>query len=139
MGLFSKKNKFDSQSLQQKNEDLINVGKETAQNFLKDNNEAPGFSPNAQLSGTETHDTSVFEDFDESHRTHFKPNSYDETKDIADTLIRFKEVTVSFQSVADRSEKRRIIDFLTGVMYGLDGNVKKIDEGIFYFYIKKNN
>jgi cell division inhibitor SepF len=79
-----------------------------------------------------------YAEFNEEHRTHFRPANYSETGEIADTLIRFKEVTVSFKSVTDKHEKRRIIDFLTGVMYGLDGSYKKVDDGIYYFWINNN-
>ncbi|AUM62849.1 cell division protein SepF [Spiroplasma monobiae] len=73
-------------------------------------------------------------EFDENHVTHFFPHGYDETKQIADTLLRFKNVTVNLTDI-ERKEKKRLIDFLTGVMYALEGDYKKIDKGIYYFWI----
>lgn len=114
MGIFSKK-KIETQS--PKTTDFQSVSETPNYNQPVQNNEPLG----------------KYAEFDENHRTHFRPNSYNETGDIADTLIRFKEVTVSFKDMTDRNEKKRVIDFLTGVMYALEGNYEKIDNGIYYF------
>jgi cell division inhibitor SepF len=116
MGLFSKK-KIESQTPKTTDFKAVNEEKD----FQVTNQHQNGYA-----------------EFNEEHRTHFRPANYSETGEIADTLIRFKEVTVSFKSVTDKHEKRRIIDFLTGVMYGLDGSYKKVDDGIYYFWINNN-
>ncbi|AGR42335.1 cell division protein SepF [Spiroplasma diminutum] len=73
-------------------------------------------------------------EFNEEHITHFFPQSYNDTKEIADCLIRFKNVTVKLTDI-EKADKKRLIDFLTGVMYALDGDYKKIDAGVYYFWI----
>ncbi|WP_338984629.1 cell division protein SepF [Spiroplasma endosymbiont of Diplazon laetatorius] len=78
--------------------------------------------------------SAVITEFNEEHVTHFLPHSYDDTKQIADCLLRFKNVTVKLTEI-EREEKKRLIDFLTGVMYALEGDYKKIDTGVYYFWI----
>ncbi|QBQ07955.1 cell division inhibitor SepF [Spiroplasma gladiatoris] len=73
-------------------------------------------------------------EFDEAHVNHFKPESYKDTKAIVDCLIRFKRVTVNL-TIIQKEEKKRLIDFLTGVMYALDGDYKKVDDGVYQFWI----
>ncbi|QEH62102.1 cell division inhibitor SepF [Spiroplasma chinense] len=73
-------------------------------------------------------------EFNEEHVTHFKPLSYDEIKPIVDCLLKFKNVTVNLNEIS-KEDKLRLIDFLTGAMYALEGNYKKIDKGIYYFWI----
>lgn len=94
----------------------------------------PSEGISSQGNNNVNHAASMSTSFDVSHATHFEPKSYAETKHIADTLMRFKNVTVSFLDIV-KEEKKRVIDFLTGVMYGLDGDYKKVDTGIFYFWI----
>jgi cell division inhibitor SepF len=116
MGIFSKK-KIETQSPKTTDFQSINAAPESEVAF-----QTQGFGK--------------YEEFDEAHRTHFRPESYNDTGEIADTLIRFKEVTVSFKDLTDKHERRRVIDFLTGVMYALEGNYEKVDDGVFYFSIK---
>ncbi|QHX36862.1 cell division protein SepF [Spiroplasma sp. BIUS-1] len=90
--------------------------------------------PEVSVKQEETKPVEVITEFDENHVTHFFPRSYDETKQIVDTLIRFKNVTVKLTDI-EKEDKKRLIDFLTGVMYALDGDYKKIDNGVYYFWI----
>ncbi|AXK51293.1 cell division protein SepF [Spiroplasma alleghenense] len=73
--------------------------------------------------------------FDISHTTHFEPNSYSEIQEVADALIRFRKATVSFAKLTAQ-DKVRVIDFLTGVMYGLDGDYRKLDNKVYQFILQ---
>ncbi|WP_338971349.1 cell division protein SepF [Spiroplasma endosymbiont of Panorpa germanica] len=73
--------------------------------------------------------------FDISHTTHFEPNSYSDIQEIADALIRFRKATVNFAKLTSE-DKVRVIDFLTGVMYGLDGDYRKLDNKIYQFILQ---
>ncbi|AGR41471.1 cell division protein SepF [Spiroplasma taiwanense] len=75
-------------------------------------------------------------EFDKLNKTHFEPLNYGETKQIADCLLKFNHVTISLKLI-NIDERKRLIDFLTGVMYGFNGNYKKIDKSIYYFWISK--
>lgn len=60
------------------------------------------------------------------------PRSYEEVEQIADHLKDRQPVIVSLDGV-DKAVSRRIIDFVSGTTYALDGTVHRIGEGIFLF------
>ena len=53
-----------------------------------------------------------------------KPDKREELFSIADDLLRKKRVVLNLELV--KSDTRRFVDFLSGVAYALDGQVKKI-------------
>lgn len=59
-----------------------------------------------------------------------QPESFDEAKDIADHLKNKKPVIINLEDV-EKEIARRIIDFLSGSVYALDGNIQKVSNGIF--------
>lgn len=59
-----------------------------------------------------------------------KPETFDEAKKIADNLNQKRTVVLNLES-ANRDIALRIIDFLTGVAYANDGNLKKVAKAIF--------
>lgn len=58
------------------------------------------------------------------------PETFDEAKDIAEHLKSKKPVVINLEGV-EREIARRIIDFLSGSVFALDGNIQKISSGIF--------
>jgi len=59
-----------------------------------------------------------------------QPKSFDEAQDIADHLKERKPVIMNLEAV-DTAVSRKIVDFLSGATYALDGNIQKITNGIF--------
>jgi cell division inhibitor SepF len=60
-----------------------------------------------------------------------EPRSYEETQDIADHLRARRPVIVNLQRVrADQG--LRIVDFLSGTVYALNGTISKIGPNIFF-------
>lgn len=59
-----------------------------------------------------------------------EPRTYSESQNIAKCLFRNEIVIINFRLVEER-QARRIIDFLTGVVYALDGDVQRIGDEIF--------
>ena len=59
-----------------------------------------------------------------------QPESFDEARDIADHLKTKKPVVINLEGV-ERDVARRIIDFLSGAVFSLDGNIQKVSNGIF--------
>ncbi|MCG8499324.1 MAG: cell division protein SepF [Firmicutes bacterium] len=59
-----------------------------------------------------------------------QPESFDEAKDIADHLKSKKPVVINLEDV-EKEIARRIVDFLSGSVYALDGNIQKVSNGIF--------
>ncbi|MDD4688963.1 MAG: cell division protein SepF [Eubacteriales bacterium] len=58
------------------------------------------------------------------------PETFEDARDIADHLKAKKPCVVNLESV-DKEISRRIIDFLSGAVYALDGSIQKISAGIF--------
>lgn len=59
-----------------------------------------------------------------------QPETFEEAKDIADTLKSKNPVVINLEDV-EKDVARRIIDFLSGAVYALDGNIQKVSNGIF--------
>lgn len=59
-----------------------------------------------------------------------QPDAFEDSKEIADHLKTKKPIVVNLENI-DREVAKRIIDFLSGAVYSLDGNIQKISNGIF--------
>lgn len=59
-----------------------------------------------------------------------QPNSFEQSQEICEHLKEKKSVIVNLEFV-DKDVARRIIDFVSGAVYGLDGNISKVSNSIF--------
>jgi cell division inhibitor SepF len=62
----------------------------------------------------------------------YHPRRYDEVTEMGDALRSRHLVTVNLIGT-DRVMSQRIVDFLSGVIYTLDGKMHRISEGIYLF------
>ena len=62
----------------------------------------------------------------------FRPTSFNDTSKAADDLRNRKAVLLNLENV-DKAMSRRVVDFLSGCVYALDGNVKKIAQSAYIF------
>ena len=62
----------------------------------------------------------------------FRPTSFNDTSKAADDLRHRKAVIVNMENV-DKAMARRVVDFLSGCVYALDGTVKKIAQSAYLF------
>ena len=62
----------------------------------------------------------------------FRPGSFNDTSKAADDLRNRKAVIVNMENV-DKAMARRVVDFLSGCVYALDGEVKKIAQSAYLF------
>ncbi len=60
----------------------------------------------------------------------YQPRVYSDAKIIAKQLLNNKAVIVNFNNVNDEQSKR-IVDFLTGTIFALNGEIKRVGEKIF--------
>lgn len=60
----------------------------------------------------------------------FSPRSYQDVVEIADSLRNRQVVIVNLQN-ADRSLLQRVVDFMSGVAYTIDGKIQKLAESIY--------
>lgn len=61
-----------------------------------------------------------------------EPRTFDEVQEIADHLKNRRPVVVNLEK-AEPDLARRIVDFLMGTTYGLNGGLQKVGAGIFLF------
>ncbi|RCX16820.1 cell division inhibitor SepF [Anaerobacterium chartisolvens] len=59
-----------------------------------------------------------------------QPENFDDAQDICDHLKNKKPVVVNLEQV-EKECAQRIIDFLSGSIYALDGTIQKVAAGIF--------
>ncbi|MBQ9365752.1 MAG: cell division protein SepF [Schwartzia sp.] len=59
-----------------------------------------------------------------------EPQSFDDVQQIADSLKEKKPVVVNFERT-DAEDAKRIIDFLSGTVYSLKGDIKKVGHNVF--------
>ena len=60
------------------------------------------------------------------------PKSFDESLEISKNLIDRKTVVLNLE-LLDHEQSQRIVDFLAGATYALNGHQQKIGEGVFIF------
>jgi cell division inhibitor SepF len=59
-----------------------------------------------------------------------KPTRYDDAKEIADRVKAGVPVLMNI-SAADEIIARRLIDFASGLIYGVEGSMEKVSPGVF--------
>lgn len=60
----------------------------------------------------------------------FEPRLYADVQDIARQLLNQQAVIVNFARIDDETA-RRIVDFLTGTVFAIDGDIERIGDAIF--------
>ncbi|PYZ93226.1 cell division protein SepF [Salipaludibacillus keqinensis] len=59
-----------------------------------------------------------------------EPHSYDEVQEIANQLKNRKAVVINLQRIS-RDQAKRIVDFLSGTVYAIGGDIQKLGSNIF--------
>ena len=62
----------------------------------------------------------------------FRPLSFNDSSKASDSLRNRKAVVLNLENV-DKDMARRVVDFLSGTVYALDGSVKKIAKSAYLF------
>ena len=62
----------------------------------------------------------------------FRPATFGDTTKAADSLRSSKAVVLNLENV-DKAMSRRVVDFLSGCVYALNGSVKKIAQSAYIF------
>ena len=60
------------------------------------------------------------------------PVVFNDAKEIAEFLSRKNPVVINLEK-ADRADTRRIVDFLSGVVYAIDGNMGELTKDVYVF------
>lgn len=96
--------------------------------FTTDESDIMGDDVNNQF-----YDMAVNEAIDEDGSTKLvllEPRAYSETQQIADELKKRNTVVVNLKRVTS-DQAKRIIDFLSGTIYAIGGDLQKVGGGIF--------
>ena len=64
----------------------------------------------------------------------FKLTAYAEITYVAKILLKKKKVLIDLSDL-NQTERRRILDFLSGVVFFREGKAKKIKANIYYFFL----
>lgn len=59
-----------------------------------------------------------------------EPRAYDEVQDIADHIKNRKAVVINLQRIS-HDQAKRIVDFLSGTVYAIGGDIQKLGANIF--------
>lgn len=59
-----------------------------------------------------------------------KPKCFNNSTEVADELKQRRPVIIDVGAL-DPEEARRVVDFIAGTVYGVDGNMQKVSGGIF--------
>lgn len=59
-----------------------------------------------------------------------QPETFDDARDVCDHLKNKKPVVVNLENL-NKETAQRVVDFLSGSVYGLDGDIQKVSTGIF--------
>ncbi|HLR70832.1 MAG TPA: cell division protein SepF [Pseudogracilibacillus sp.] len=59
-----------------------------------------------------------------------EPKSYNEVQEIADNLLNKRAVVINLQQV-DHTQAKRIVDFLSGTVYSIKGDIQKLGLATF--------
>ncbi|MCR4999109.1 MAG: cell division protein SepF [Lachnospiraceae bacterium] len=59
-----------------------------------------------------------------------KPTTFEDTREIAETLLAERTVILNMEGI-DLALAQRIIDFISGACYAIDGNLQKVSNYIF--------
>jgi len=59
-----------------------------------------------------------------------QPQSYEDSREIADRLKSKKAVVVNLEELS-KEDAIKVLDFVSGVVYALEGDIQKVSSGIF--------
>lgn len=98
---------------------------------------------NVEIDVDDTTKTSVFEKAKSSHTSKvmdglnsnshlilFEPRAYSETQEIANYLKQKRAAVVNLHRL-QKEQSKRVIDFLSGVIYAIEGDIQQIGPKIF--------
>lgn len=60
-----------------------------------------------------------------------KPINFDDARKVSEVVMRDQVVVFDVTGMRDSEEALRVVDFVSGTVYGLRGNIRKINVGIF--------
>ena len=109
------------------------MGMDKLKGFFSGNSDIEEYKDNVKTSEDEYYETSktAFADMtNASKMVLFEPRAYSESQQIADYLKKRNAVVVNLKRVTP-DQAKRIVDFLSGTLYAINGGLQKLGTGIF--------
>ena len=100
-----------------------------AEDTFEDTIDRESYMPSRRASSRSTR-VSRFEDTPQMKLVIMQPGNFEESRDIANHLKERKPIVVNLEYL-DNAESRRVVDFLSGAVYALDGDIRKVANHIF--------
>ncbi len=91
-----------------------------------------GFGATTATTGTTAFNGQVVDVRNKQEVVLFHPANFNDTSKAADDLRNRKAVIVNMENV-DKAMARRVVDFLSGCAYAIDGKVKKVAQSTYLF------
>lgn len=91
--------------------------------------EEPGNKPNADLKNQNVVNLTSLQQ-PSSKVVLYEPRTYDEAQEIADNVVNRRAVVINLQRV-DSNQAKRIVDFLSGTVYAVNGDIQKLGSETF--------
>ncbi len=129
-------------------EDEYDEYEEELDGYEEESEERPARTRRTPMFGTSTEETSSYNSTKPTGTTAFSgqvvsmgnkqevvlfhPANFNDTSKAADDLRSRKAVIVNMENV-DKAMARRVVDFLSGCAYALDGKVKKVAQSTYLF------
>ncbi|RYG74092.1 cell division protein SepF [Lentibacillus lipolyticus] len=60
----------------------------------------------------------------------YEPRSYNEAQEIADNVVNKRAAVINLQRI-DQQQAKRIVDFLSGTVYAVNGDIQKLGDQTF--------
>lgn len=107
-------------------EEVEDIAEETAEETSRVPNYLQSFSkkPQQQSKVVNIHSNSQFK------VVIMQPESFDDARDVCDHLKNKKPVVVNLEHLT-KETAQRVVDFLSGAVYAVDGEIQKVSTGIF--------
>jgi cell division inhibitor SepF len=109
------------------------MGMDKFKGFFGGNSENDDIKNNIKMDEDEFYETSTKSFVDSSIGSKmilFEPRAYSESQQIADYLKKRNAVVVNLKRVTP-DQAKRIVDFLSGTLYAINGGLQKLGTGIF--------
>ena len=99
--------------------------------FFGGNNNDTSDREDENVNENEFYSEKAFKDNDSGNKMIlFEPRAYSESQQIADYLKKRNAVVVNLKRVTP-DQAKRIVDFLSGTLYAINGGLQKLGTGIF--------
>lgn len=116
--------------------DFFGLGEEYQEEAVSDPDH--GHKQTYEASSNRTYQEKTMDIKNSSHIKLIEPRSFNEAQDIADCLAKNKSVVINIR-LLDHKSTVRIIDFISGVTYALEGDIRRIDKDSFLCVPKPMN